>query len=269
MVPPPFGRGHHDFNPRSPYGERPHSQNAEIGTRKFQSTLPLRGATVKCGGSKTTNLFQSTLPLRGATRRPKYYNLFGGISIHAPLTGSDLRAEWQAVILSAFQSTLPLRGATRTTTITISASSDFNPRSPYGERRLSQLTSLIQSDFNPRSPYGERRDLGGIITCPQVISIHAPLTGSDARCLTLRQKLVISIHAPLTGSDSRGCPCFGGCHDFNPRSPYGERRAKSGEKIGGSQFQSTLPLRGATGCPRISSRRSVISIHAPLTGSDT
>ena len=134
MVPPPFGRGHHDFNPRSPYGERPHSQNAEIGTRKFQSTLPLRGATVKCGGSKTTNLFQSTLPLRGATRRPKYYNLFGGISIHAPLTGSDLAGqiffrifeyfnprspygERQSVIspaptIALFQSTLPLRGAT-------------------------------------------------------------------------------------------------------------------------------------------------------------
>ena len=35
-----------------------------------------------------------------------------GISIHAPLTGSDFAYDWLVVLIDLFQSTLPLRGAT-------------------------------------------------------------------------------------------------------------------------------------------------------------
>ena len=58
---------------------------------------------------------------------------YPAISIHAPLTGSDLYK------LSLF------RGLQH-----------FNPRSPYGERLVSAVRSIISVDFNPRSPYGER-----------------------------------------------------------------------------------------------------------------
>ena len=55
------------FNPRSPCGERrtPSCPVAWIGL--FQSTLPLRGATMLTTTEAATRLFQSTLPLRGAT----------------------------------------------------------------------------------------------------------------------------------------------------------------------------------------------------------
>ena len=36
---------------------------------------------------------------------------------------------------------------------------DFNPRSPYGERRGFGPGKQKKEDFNPRSPYGERRFL--------------------------------------------------------------------------------------------------------------
>ena len=77
------------FNPRSPYGERPEPEDYSYGESKFQSTLPLRGATISSGGGQVAV----------------------GISIHAPLTGSDKRshAEKSRIIY-------------------------FNPRSPYGER---------------------------------------------------------------------------------------------------------------------------------------
>ena len=79
------------------------------------------------------------------------------------------------------------------------------------------------------------------------ISIHAPLTGSDSPLYKCRTNSSISIHAPLTGSDlatSNGhCPtCY-----FNPRSPYGERPGMTIKILGPFRFQSTLPLRGATG----------------------
>ena len=110
------------------------------------------------------------------------------------------------------------------------------------------LVFFVQAadNFNPRSPYGERR------------------------CFSARWTVAssISIHAPLTGSDWCGSPYRFAYLDFNPRSPYGERR--SAQLHGGiwSRFQSTLPLRGATMYIDLGAAKGVISIHAPLTGSD-
>ena len=124
---------------------------------------------------------------------------------------------------------------------------DFNPRSPYGERRAVNHHRQMPVNFNPRSPYGER----------PVSTTSVP------------QMPGISIHAPLTGSDRDTDTGWGQHQDFNPRSPYGERPRiwhyrRSAESISihapltGSdvnpgivyglknRFQSTLPLRGAT-----------------------
>ena len=102
-----------DFNPRSPYGERLDLGCNLSDGRRFQSTLPLRGATIKITATLSDGrLFQSTLPLRGATSKSSFWD--GG----SPL----------------FQSTLPLRGATCSSGRHTNRTTDFNPRSPYGER---------------------------------------------------------------------------------------------------------------------------------------
>ena len=79
-------------------------------------------------------IFQSTLPLRGATQGLVYFSDHGEISIHAPLVGSDQ------------QEACSRKSAT-----------DFNPRSPCGERH-----------------YWVTHYVNGL-----PISIHAPLAGSD------------------------------------------------------------------------------------------
>ena len=61
-----------------------------VGTRGFQSTLPMRGATFATMDTQCHVIFQSTLPMRGAT----------GLGL-VPFP-----------LLLAFQSTLPMRGAT-------------------------------------------------------------------------------------------------------------------------------------------------------------
>ena len=146
------------------------------------------------------------------------------ISIHAPLTGSDWDG-WQMpnyVIdfnprspygerliqtednpaLWPFQSTLPLRGATSIRLPPFPEFSYFNPRSPYGERPLPEIqwnyAALFQSTL--------------------------PLRGATLAWFFGLSKCSISIHAPLTGSDRSGSICFNQREDFNPRSPYGERR---------------------------------------------
>ena len=57
-----------DFNPRSPCGERRTRTARRSSSWRFQSTLPLRGATHAFLSVPAKHIkFQSTLPLRGAT----------------------------------------------------------------------------------------------------------------------------------------------------------------------------------------------------------
>ena len=122
------------FNPRSPHGERRGDSYDVHEPRRFQPTLPARGATHSCVLLIPFLLFQPTLPARGATI------LF------------LLRFEG-----SKFQPTLPARGATHINEIERPRMGDFNPRSPHGERRDGQPKRTICRYFNPRSPHGERQ----------------------------------------------------------------------------------------------------------------
>jgi len=81
----------------------------------FQSTLPVGGATSADVGVCELNKFQSTLPVGGATIELIGIDSSSKISIHAPRGGSDiyrLRSKGEAGY--------------------------FNPRSPWGERRINQ-----------------------------------------------------------------------------------------------------------------------------------
>ena len=145
-----------NFNPRSPCGERLNKTKKDGIIMKFQSTLPMRGATRPRRFAIRTNAFQSTLPMRGATKPSEWYAMMPGISIHAPHAGSDptslhtcpMAADFNPrspcgerqkpkqgkTATDRFQSTLPMRGATSACTCSARTCSDFNPRSPCGER---------------------------------------------------------------------------------------------------------------------------------------
>ncbi len=101
-------------------------------------------------------------------------------------------------------------------------------------------------DFNPRSPRGERPGPQGGPGRPGSISIHAPREGSDSKSDGRADHRPISIHAPREGSDNGQTTIGYGC----------------------SQFQSTLPARGATLAIAHHIRPQQISIHAPREGSD-
>ena len=129
---------------------------------RFQSTLPARGATAacRCKFCKTCK-FQSTLPARGATGagqgRPVHYagdfnprsprgerpgacadhSPKAGISIHAPREGSDGLCRMQCFIQNhIFQISIhaPREGSDPCRIKGPDHPSNFNPRSPRGER---------------------------------------------------------------------------------------------------------------------------------------
>ena len=189
------------FNPRSPHGERRLYGSHARRLHHFNPRSPHGERHIQMFIGFARQRFQSTLPARGATARLWVQLSARSISIHAPRTGSD---------------------------------------------RIRAGSMITSTDFNPRSPHGERPGRFVAAIYEFVISIHAPRTGSDNQARAHARKGKISIHAPRTGSD-----------------PGNASRA-SRQK----EFQSTLPARGATNDIASFVGRIGISIHAPRTGSD-
>ena len=150
-------------------------------------------------------------------------------------------------VLIIFQSTLPAGGATLPGDTFDINTSNFNPRSPQGERlkratldkklprfqstlpageRLSVLSCLApaQRHFNPRSPQGERLMTSIAYKFAKKISIHAPRRGSDYADVYA---------APDTLT-------------FQSTLPAGGATALRSSMSTSLKFQSTLPAGGAT-----------------------
>ena len=125
----------HYFNPRSPCGERPCPSATGPPRWKFQSTLPVWGATV-------------------ADFRPNPRNQ---ISIHAPRVGSDRTGFLCLIALLDFNPRSPcgerhLGGNRVPVNISISIHA---PR--VGSDIIMDAVNTFDNDFNPRSPCGERQ----------------------------------------------------------------------------------------------------------------
>ena len=191
-----------NFNPRSPHGERHHKDGRTTGRL---------------------------------------------ISIHAPRTGSDLAEFDLQALYQQFQSTLPARGATPPAPASWTASPPFQSTLPArGATGTAAVRGAAATDFNPRSPHGERPTVSTAVTRTKRFQSTLPARGATWCNPPYGRRIGISIHAPRTGSDPRQrlhCPRGA---DFNPRSPHGERRTPPTTKISAPVFQSTLPARGAT-----------------------
>ena len=214
----------HDFNPRSPYGERPPKKKERRTSKYFNPRSPYGERPPGLVLDDEKGRFQSTLPLRGATGSVHKIILTDFISIHAPLTGSDLCP--RHIFLYPFISIhAPLTGSDRSKLRSNSCLKNFNPRSPYGERLDPSGIRLYNVRISIHAPLTGSDDAYRRKKQSAIISIHAPLTGSDVDLFVQGRKgHLISIHAPLTGSDHHGKTPKKRVNNFNPRSPYGERQ---------------------------------------------
>ena len=146
------------FNPRSPCGERPRITSAARRTLRFQSTLPVRGATAICDQDEEQR----------------------NISIHAPRAGSDPRTSLSARNPRTFQSTLPVRGATVSMVIRRLSPVRFQSTLPVRGATSRAFHSGENCKFQSTLPVrgATKREVKG--WARSVISIHAPRAGSDA-----------------------------------------------------------------------------------------
>ena len=146
-----------DFNPRSPCGER-HNAHRPLarGYTHFNPRSPCGERRDNSSPLRAQRRFQSTLPVWGATHRSCRSGEYAAISIHAPRVGSDSAGVQGGVghddfnprspcgerrpgmrhgnYILPFQSTLPVWGATAVELLHPHALWYFNPRSPGGER---------------------------------------------------------------------------------------------------------------------------------------
>ena len=198
-------------------------------TLRFQSTRPMRGATFYILPTMRARDISIHAPHAGRDAGDKYITGSNCISIHAPLAGCDVEHIQHTVWFSPY----------------------FNPRAPCGAR---------QGDH-----------LGG--TPLRAISIHAPRAGRDDFLSGLGSAGTISIHAPRAGRDFQKANNRVALPNFNPRAPCGARQsvssvAKPPPRISihapragrdkafpqwlnrHQEFQSTRPVRGATGAVR-------------------
>ena len=189
------------FNPRSPHRERRISHNCAFWIVNFNPRSPHRERRLIVGIQFCNGCISIHAPLTGSDFDFSYPWYNDDISIHAPLTGSD-----------------------GLTTVSVTDTADFNPRSPHRERQMSRRWDRINNG----------------------ISIHAPLTGSDfTTACKLKCKYHFNPRSPhrerlsmrhniqlfeifQSTLPSQGATLFPLC-----RSPY-------------FQFQSTLPSQGAT-----------------------
>ena len=102
------------------------------------------------------------------------------------------------------------------------------------------------SNFNPRSPHGERHAVRPPHARHDGFQPTLPARGATHVPSQLEEIIMISTHAPRTGSDLQGRLLFCQHYNFNPRSPHGERHLRAINRRRATTFQPTLPARGAT-----------------------
>ena len=145
------------------------------------------------------------------------------ISIHAPLTGSDVRYIGSGLGVE-----------------------NFNPRSPHRERRIIYRLDEIERNFNPRSPHRERQSLYALFYVVCQFQSTLPSQGATHKRSDRDSDRKFQSTLPSQGATPMPPAYSIQILDFNPRSPHRERRVWRRESMLLSKFQSTLPSQGAT-----------------------
>ena len=145
-----------NFNPRSPHGERQARDGRADHGRRFQSTLPARGATLWPHQNRCGRRISIHAPRTGSdVHAQALHDVRHRISIHAPRTGSD-EFGFGVSIPEEISIHAPRTGSDRCAKslqkiakISIHAPRTGSDGAPFSLRKKF-------ANFNPRSPHGER-----------------------------------------------------------------------------------------------------------------
>ena len=143
------------FNPRSPRGER-HYQLTDGERLEISIHAPRVGSDADWSAHEPALRISIHAPRVGSDLAACLsLPLRHRISIHAPRVGSD-RNRIDEVRDFKISIHAPRVGSDLMPSARSASCSNFNPRSPRGERPRSCALRRCRRDFNPRSPRGER-----------------------------------------------------------------------------------------------------------------
>ena len=193
-----------DFNPRSPCGERRLFLTGESGNGRFQSTLPVWGATSMYPDVPAVFVFQSTLPVWGATA-PKSGNASRAINFNPRSPCGERRGR--------------IAHRRRGQSISIHA-----PR--VGSDSEFYELGVNCGDFNPRSPCGERLCRSRHLAKVRVFQSTLPVWGATKGPEFCIQIIEFQSTLPVWGATKTVRSSKAAAQNFNPRSPCGERHSR-------------------------------------------
>ena len=179
-------------------GSRPRSCT---GSRQFQSTHPMRGATLLGFGHLPKNSISIHAPHAGcdAGNTPRYvvanyFNPRTPCGVRHPPSPSD-------TVTLSFQSTHPMRGATRNAA-KLYRDKQISIHAPHAGCDLYIAYQFLRATkFQSTHPMRGATSKSLRLLPYKWISIHAPHAGCDTIDIRFRDLLHISIHAPHAGCD--------------------------------------------------------------------
>ena len=164
-------------------------------------------------------------PRGGSDMRRISSDLYGIISIHAPRGGSDLLNNCHWFVNIQFQSTLPVGGATRVYIMVPKGARDISIHAPRGgSDAINARNVSAMHNFNPRSPWGERPSIIDDVRPPEVFQSTLPVGGATPSDRSPEGFMEFQSTLPVGGATPSLKRCITLCGNFNPRSPWGERR---------------------------------------------
>ena len=168
------------FNPHSPYGERPRRPSRTVRMRYFNPRSPCgERQQHKKARYHRHSKFQSTLPVWGATGKTAHPTMRGLISIHAPRVGSDLRSDRKSLLPRYFNPRSPC-GERPRPVFDLRAKAGFQSTLPVWGATMKQLRSGTGGLFQSTLPvWGATFPENSTRYRANGISIHAPRVGSD------------------------------------------------------------------------------------------
>ena len=237
------------FNPRTPCGVRPASRETRWRRGLFQSTHPMRGATLADGLCLAVDAV---------------------ISIHAPHAGCDLMFWQHCISYLPFQSTHPMRGATWSIAYAMQLSifQSTHPMRGATHLLLRCIVHLIISIHAPHAGCDMPMTLSASRCCT-FQSTH-PMRGATARALAGGAEAPHFNPRTPCGVRRENTPAAQRFVEFQSTHPMrGATKPPMSSFVSCSEFQSTHPMRGATARPRLPAAPPLISIHAPHAGCDS
>ena len=149
-----------DFNPRAPCGARPVTLYCSKGFVRFQSSRPVRGATLgKPGKHRVQSNFNPRAPCGARLQSLNQKVTFLEISILAPRAGRDLKRFKNVLILLLISILAPRAGRDGETELIQNMTYQISILAPRAGRDTPSTATMRRTplNFNPRAPCGARQ----------------------------------------------------------------------------------------------------------------